>query len=285
MILWIIFTLIFIAIFLWLVWRMISYKKAYNMPNFLTYDEFQKSKWFSYIQNVYGSVPQPNEFPLDLSYFAVLYQSFLDKSRIDIKKYILSSIICPNKQNQLFTNMGWDPPDIVHLAKIPPYAPVNSSTWVEVIHCGSGENDPNLLVGNWMYIAPGSGIFFYVGNTISFPDHQDAVTYFLGEQCMWKGKPDKTECDDQFVRLFNEAKIKGYDSIQFIAHGDQRCGLMSREIIDVIGNSNFSCGDQNPTEYSYNSRYKSGWNHTRDCNCSQNVSTPYSGCLNCALFS
>jgi hypothetical protein len=266
-----------------LVYYMFSIKRdEFIMPKFKTYDEFQKSKWFLYIKTVYGSVPQNSDFPLNLTYFAVLYKSVLYKAGIDIKKYSSTLSKCPYKQNQLFINMSWDPPDIIHLAKIPPYIAVNSGEWVEILHCGSGTSDPTILVvGNWMYIAPGSGIFFNVGNTISFPDHPDAVKYFLKDECTWKGKPDKIQCADQFVKLFTAAKDKGYDSIQFTSHGDQRCGLMAREIVDVKGNSNFSCGDSDPTSSSYYSRYKAGWNNTRDCICTQDVSKPYAGCLNC----
>jgi hypothetical protein len=254
------------------------------MPRFKTYNDFKKSKWFSYIQTVYGSVPDKNEFPLDLNYFSVLYQNALDKAQINIKKYISPPNTCPNKQNQLFTNMSgvWDPPNTLYLAKIPPYVPIESNKWIEVTHSGSDRQDPILdpilIVGSWMYITPGSGIFFYTGNTISFPDHPDAVKYFLNEDCMSNAKPDQTECYDQFVRLFTTAKNKGYDSVQFIAHGDQRCGLMSREIIDVKGNSNFSCGYPDTSTLPY----KTGWNHNKDCHCTQDPSSPYSSFLNCS---
>ena len=257
---------------------------VYQMPTFKTYEEFKKSKWFSYIQTVYGSVPNKDEFPLDLNYFSILYQNALDEAQIDVTKYILSSDTCPNKKNQLFTNMSnLDPPYIVYLAKIPPYTPIENNKWIEVTHSGSKlvEQDPDSMVGNWMYITPGSGIFFYTGNTISFIDHPDAVKYFLNEPCMLNGKPDKTECCDQFVRLFTAAKDKGYDSVQFTAHSDQRCGLMSIEIIDVKGNSNFTCGDSDISS-SYYARYKTGWNHTRDCHCIQDPNSPYSGFLNCS---
>jgi len=255
---------------------------TFEMPTFKTYNDFKKSKWFSYIQTVYGSVPDKNEFPLDLNYFSVLYQNALDKAQINIKKYISPPNTCPNKQNQLFTNMSndWDPPYTVYLAKIPPYTPIENNKWIEVTHYGSKrqEQDPKTIVGSWMYITPGSGIFFYTGNTISFPDHPDAVKYFLNEDCISNAKPDQTECIDQFVRLFTTAKNKGYDSVQFIAHGDQRCGLMSREIIDVKGNSNFSCGYPDTSTLPY----KTGWNHNKDCHCTQDPSSPYSSFLNCS---
>lgn len=63
----------------------------------------------------------------------------------------------------------------------------------------------------WLIYAPGSGIYFNLGVTISFAEHQDAYTHFN-----IAGGQDMNEA------LSKAAAAVGYDSIQFLAHVDVR---------------------------------------------------------------
>ena len=63
----------------------------------------------------------------------------------------------------------------------------------------------------WLIYAPGSGIYFNLGVTISFAEHQDAYTHFN-----IAGGQDMNEA------LSKAAAAAGYDSIQFLAHVDVR---------------------------------------------------------------
>ena len=336
--------------------------ESYKMPTFQTQKEFQASPWAKYIDQVYKS--QPSNFPLNLNYFQILYQDILNDVGIDISKYIPAKRTCPTRENQLFTDMSgtWDPPNTVWLTKLPPYNPANDNTWVEVTHSGYGKSSiARDDIGNWMYITPGSGIFFYTGKTKVFKDHPEAVLYFLGEDCTpdyseiltsvtitgltaclltfaivavflrildrsathprpnnavfvilvilivlstplfiftyWdvflstsprrgavslKNELMYSECTEQFTRLFTAAKQKGYNSLQFLAHGDQRCGLSAVEIVDVYGNSNYVCGDQSPNSAEWKKRYRTGWNHSLECTCQYDKAQPDLGFLNCS---
>ena len=227
-----------------------------------------------YLKSVYGSSPQS----LDINEFDIIYEDKLKQSG-----YLNYNVTndCPTKKGEWYRHMSgmWDPPNSIRIWNPPPYKSIPSKTWVEVVHCGNGKNEDNSKTGNWMYVSKGSGIYFYTGKTIVFDTHLDAVKHFLKtDKC--KGWTDKDECFDQFTQLFTTAKNQGYNSVQFLKHGDQRCGLSTIEIVDVNGNTNYGCGDPSPDSDSYKKRYRTGWNASKPCKCTVNEN-PYSGCLNC----
>ena len=231
-----------------------------------------------YLKSVYGSSPQSTV--RDINEFDIIYEDKLKQSNIDYRNYNVTND-CPTKKGEWYRNMSgmWDPPNSIRIWNPPPYKSIPSKTWVEVVHCGNGKNEDNQKTGNWMYVSKGSGIYFYTGKTIVFDTHLDAVNHFLNtDECI--GWPDKDECFDQFTQLFTTAKDKGYDSVQFLKHGDQRCGLSTIEIVDVNGNTNYGCGDPSPDSDSYKKRYRTGWNASKPCKCTVNEN-PYAGCLNC----
>ena len=61
----------------------------------------------------------------------------------------------------------------------------------------------------WMVFAPGSGIWFNLGVTISFAEHADAYSHFK-----------VAAGGDMNQELSKAAAAAGYDSIQFLAHVD-----------------------------------------------------------------
>ncbi len=202
------------------------------LPKFKDINEFKNSKWSKYFKSVYGNDPEPVDFPLDMSTFDVLYKDKLKEA--DINNYEVTSE-CPQKKGELYDNMSikWDVPGTINIWNAPPYKAIPSNTWVEVSHCSNGGHAEDQSVGNWLYKRKGSSIYFNTGHTIAFDEHSDAVKYFLNDKCKGSVPEYQDECYEQFVELFTKAKEKGYDSVQFIKHGDQRCGLMAIEIIDL----------------------------------------------------
>jgi hypothetical protein len=249
------------------------------LPKFKDINEFKNSKWSKYFKSVYGNDPDSADFPLDISTFDVLYKDKLKEAGIN--NYTVTSK-CPQKKGELYDNMSikFDGPGTINIWNAPPYKAIPSNTWVEVSHCSNGGYAEDQSVGNWLYKRKGSGIYFNTGNTIAFDEHSDAVKHFLNDKCKGSVPEYQDECYEQFVELFKKAKEQGYDSLQFIKHGDQRCGLMAIEIVDLNGSSNYGCGDSNPSSDAYKKRYKSGWKASKRCNCKVE-SNPNAGCLNC----
>ena len=96
----------------------------------------------------------------------------------------------------------------------------------------------------WLLYAPGSGIYFDIGNTISFAEHTDAYTYFN-----LQGVPDYNSA------MSAAAAAQGYDSVQFLAHVDHvsyQCDTkntgvpgfeyMGHEIVAVKQVGTYACG-------------------------------------------
>ena len=229
--------------------------------------QLDTTPWGKYIDLVYGKDTfQDTDFPIDPSSFLILYTDYLEQCGIPFEKYNLS---CPDKTvyNKLLYNMSreHDPPHSVWLTKPDSYqkkSAIPAHTYVEVTHCIDAEVLENEKCGSWMYLAKGSGIYFCVGNTIAFNDHNDAVNCFLpGKQCH---KP--AECGEFFPDLVNEAKQKSYDSIQFLNHYDMRCDYIALKIIDLNGSGIYPCPiDGEVYATGYNARKSLSCDNTQKC--------------------
>ena len=55
-----------------------------------------------------------------------------------------------------------------------------SHTWIEVTHAGMDADSPSSTSGYWMYLAPGSGVFYNLGRTAVFADHLEALASLPG---------------------------------------------------------------------------------------------------------
>jgi len=270
----ILFLIIFI-LFMMLISVYLFFKhspKQINLPLFNSKKEFDNSDWKKYFDIVYGpNTLKESDFPLNTANLWVLYTNVMKNTlNIDINptdyKYT-----CPSKENDLYSNMSGahDIDNTVWLYKKPPYSSLPANKFVEVTHCTDPEVESNENVGAWFYYAPGSGIYFNLGNTISFDDHSQAVKYFLKKDC-----PD-TECVNFFPDLFNTVKSAGYDSIQFLNHSDMRCGNTSIEIVDVKAVGRYTCVTDKIDD-NWNLRYRTGYNGINKCNCDNKKI-----CMNC----
>ena len=277
----------------------------------LTYasmSELRKTPWARYFALVYKTEELPTIwFPLRIRDFDVLYAPLLRQAGLNVSPCtpVWNGTYCQLGTGDLYTNMsgvypppnkGWDPPGTIWIFKPQPidrksgyahWPVIESNTWIEVTHCGmSGLANNDVKTGSWMYVARGSGIWFYTGNTRAFMDHDDAVSALLNETC------NDHECVPFFNRLFTQARVDhNLDSIQFTDHCDQlsqpSCcqGCMAAEIVDTHGNSNFACGNADPTTPAFKNRYKNGLGAdgqpALSCLCAQAPSEPRVGCLNC----
>ena len=102
------------------------------------------------------------------------------------------------------------------------HAPAKSKTWVEITHCAGSKFERNAQP--WFYIAPGSGMFVNVGQTMAFATHDEGARHFLGKSC-------KTfECDEELLNMTAVA-ARLFDSLQFTHHCDGTCGLCQHELV------------------------------------------------------
>lgn len=226
----------------------------------LNKEQLDTTPWGNYISLVYGKETfYDKDFPIDPSTFLMFYTNYLEQCAIPFDKYNLN---CPDKtiKNDLLYNMSreHDPPLSVWLttpASFTKNEPIPSYTYVEVTHCIDKEVLENEKYGSWMYLATGSGIYFFLGNTIIFDDHNQAVNFFLpGQHCY------DTECTGFFKDIIIQAKKEFIDSIQFLNHSDMRCGYIAHEIIDVNGSGIFPCPINNE-------RYATGYKALRPLFC------------------
>ena len=170
-------------------------------PSFATSANLQASPWAAYYTAVYGAVPPAAAFPLVVSNAWFLYSDALNNAKV---VNIPAVQKCPHAEYDRYqTNDAYQPINAAWIWHPYPYAAFAAHTKVEVIHEADPFGDEHF--GMWMIYARGSGIFFDLGVTISFAEHQDAYTHFGAT-----GNED----------LSKKAAAAGFDSIQFLAHVD-----------------------------------------------------------------
>jgi len=227
-------------------------------PSFPTLAALKTSPWRRYFVGVYGELP--GQFPVSTENFWILFDELLLESKVTAPK---ASGACPtadpprgqryiqnNMYQSRFTSWIWHPY---------PFHALSANSWAEVTH----QANPDEHFGAWFVYAPGSGIYFNMGKTISFQEHGDANTHF-------GLKPE-----DRKDELSKAAAAKGYDSIQFLANVDHakypcdttntgNTGLdyMGLEILGCKLVGTFACGGALSQ-----SVIKAGWQASRACNC------------------
>lgn len=234
-------------------------------------NDLQNDPWGNYFQEVYGGIPQSG-YPICISSFHFLVDYAVANAGLGLSP----SSACPANAGDYFKTMApdgiqspgaswiWDPNGFSELP---------GNKWVEVIHKAFWAD----IGSAWMYYAPGSAIWFWLGNTVAYQDHRDGVRDILHQMCFDK------QCMQQFPSMFSKAAQDGYDSVQFLSHFDQACGRSSGwgpfgdelkssnrlgvgvpgnkcgaiEIVDTRGTGKVACA----------SNYRTGWEASQDCNC------------------
>jgi hypothetical protein len=128
--------------------------------------------------------------------------------------------------------------------------------------------------------APGSGIYFHLGQTKAFAEHKDAFTYF--------GVTDPKHYNQDMCKA---AASQGFDSVQFLSHVDHvnyqcdtkntgRSGLeyMGLEIVGVKLVGSYSCTSKAGAP----SSVRAGWKASRACVCDS--SQQYLNCKGVPTF-
>lgn len=143
-----------------------------------------------------------------------------------------------------------------------PYEALAANTWQEVTHMQDPFGDEHY--GCWFVYSPGAGIWFDIGVTISFKEHQDGYDHF------------SITTGDENEGMSQAAAAAGYDSIQFTAHVDpvnypcdtghtRNDGLkyMGLEIVGTKLVGTYPCGS--PTGNI--DTIKAGWQGSKPCSC------------------
>ena len=259
---------VFILILL-ILFSMIFFNKPKSLPVFNSLDELKNSPWKDYFLQVYNELPDEKDFPIKIGDLSILYKG----APIEFPRTVRWIGTCPTEEGELYSNMSLtnDPPDTAWIYHPPPFKPLEGL--VEVTHCSDSFVLTYEVQGMWFYHAPGSGIYFDLGRTISFISHSDAIQYFLKRKCKdWSLLHGNIECNSDFIDLVNEAK-KEYDSIQFLNHEDMRCGNTAVEVMALNYSGDYPCGNKSGTGL-----FRSGWKGSRECNCDTNKL-----CLNCSV--
>jgi hypothetical protein len=240
---------------------------APGWPQFNDANSLNNSPWAKYFQEVYGGVPQSG-YPICIGSFSYLVFGALQRAGISKTP----SNACGSSDGDYYKTMpccDLQSPGSSWIWNDKYFQPLPSNKWVEGIHKAFFADKGSA----WIYYAPGSALWFYLGQTKAFTDHEDAVKEFTGRGC-------SGQCVNDFPRTFAAAASKGYGSIQFLAHSDMKCGRSGHgipsqggsgkngavEIVDVKGHGTSPCA----------SNYKAGWEASQTCNCDSSLQ--YANC-------
>jgi len=225
---------------------------------------------------VYGEIPKTG-YPLRFADNWLIYKSKLEDVKKQLKDSPPKSVgKCPTANagagEHYDTNNMYSPTSTSWIWHPYPYQAVAGNAWVEVIHEADPFGDEHF--GVWFVYAPGSGIYFNTGKTVSFNEHQDSYTHFGVRQ------------GDFNEEMSKAAASQGYDSVQFVAHVDhmnypcctQNTGIpgllyMGLEIVGVKLTGTYACTSQAGAP----SVVRAGWQASKPCACDNKLTF-----LNCA---
>ena len=248
------------------------------LPTFGSLEELRASPWGAYYAGIYGDTLRQGDFPISAADLWIVKKSLLRRCGAQVP-WPQDEWCCPSEPGQLFGHMSRsnDPLDELWIYHPPPFTQLLSHQWAEVTHCnwGGSRVGAEESKGAWHYYAPGSGVFFYLGVTQAFEDHQGAANHYA--------VPCKSflfqECEDAFGAVVEAARAAGVDSLQFLGHRDMRCGNTAIELIDLAGVGAYPCADDSPDSPEYGRRYRTGWAARTECRCEAAKSDD---CLRCA---
>jgi len=241
-----------------------------SWPEFASSQDLQASPWANYFMAVYGELP--TLFPLKVEDFWVLFDDEIGHSNLQAPQIVGK---CPTSNPPLGqhyqSNDYYQPKSMSWIWHPYPYPALPENSWVEVLHEADPFGDEHY--GAWFQYAPGSGIYFNVGKTVHFAEHQDAYNHF------------GITSGDMNERVSQAAASQGFDSLQFLAHvdhtsytcdtantGNSGLDYMGVEIIGVKLVGTYACTVSNGAP----SVIKSGWQASKACQCDDSK-----GFLNC----
>jgi len=231
-------------------------------PTFTSLAALQADSWGKYYKKVYGSLP--TSFPVNTVDMWMVYDVEIVQAGIANAPKTVGT--CPEANPPLGqrynVNNLYSPSFISWLWHPYPYQKLAANSWQEVLHEADPWGDEHF--GAWFVYAPGSGIYFHLGNTIAFQEHLGAFKHF------------NVTGGDLNEEMCKAASSQGYNSVQFLAHVDHsnyqcdtqnsgRAGLvyMGVEIVAVENVGTYAC----TTEQGAPSTIKAGWQASRACVC------------------
>jgi hypothetical protein len=245
-----------------------SYRRAAVWPSFPDAAHLAADPWGNYYKAVYGTIPTVG-FPINVIDNWVLHDSTLVFQKVkDVP--VPTANGCPTANappgQRYYFNDIYSPTTVSWLWHSYPYAALASNTWAEVIHQADPFGDEHF--GLWFLYAPGSGIYFNIGITMPFSDHDDAYKHFAA------GAVHPNE------DMAKAAASAGLDSIQFLSHVDpvqypcdtKHTGIagfdyMGMEIVATKLAGTYPCG----AKLGAPDIIKAGWQATRICTCDNSL--------------
>ena len=177
-------------------------------PQFSDAAAVTASPWAKYFDTVYGGVPQDG-YPMCMGDFWMFYNSELRSAGVSDAPKSVGECPDPKHEGERYdVNNNLSPAGVSWNWHPPPRKAFSDNTWVEVIHTQVTSDEKN---GAWFYYAKGSGMWFNLGKTISFPDHAEAYAHFHVHNVAANGGPVNEH-------MCVAAAKAGYDSIQFVSH-------------------------------------------------------------------
>lgn len=261
-----------------------------DWPTFNSEAELSASPWAAYFKGLYGELPTALKYTATANEGGLVQASYplrlLDFWAFYMDKMSAAGIVppasvgtCPTgtdaPEGQRYDeNNAYSSKDLTwlwHPLNEPvPYKGFAANSVVEVSHQKDPFGDEHN--GMWFVYAKGSGVYLNLGKTKVFDDHEDAFQFFCGKQ--W--------CDDDNEELCRVAASQGYDTIQFIMHGDSvnypcadETGLkwLNMEIVAVGMVGTYACGQKTGTS----PLLRAGWNGDKVCKCDQ--TNPNTNCV------
>jgi hypothetical protein len=153
-----------------------------------------------------------------------------------------------------------------------------SNRWIEVFHAKNRDVRENSYY--YMYLARGSGIWYWTGNTMSHRDHWQQyehwnATPIAGKRC--------EHCATQQVRVLKYARKQGLDTVVFTSHVDSQPGRHPERgahayLTEVVAlwlhplqGTACAGNSSRATPYAAQSRFRAGWaGARRACRCDFN---------------
>jgi len=259
--------------------------------------------WGGYITSVYGEIPSSADlYPWCMGHQWMFFNSMITEHNVTDIPPVTST--CPafiNKTlnqtgvegQRYLTNNPFQPTGLTwswhSSAPNDPWAPQQpfaNDTWVEVMHKMYPTDEKT---GAWLFYAPGSGIWFNLGRTISFQTHGDAFVFFNATYVI-NGTTNNPLCVNNVnITTTNEcmshvAMLMGYDTIQFMDTWPLDCIVNKTYVVDANMNYEFVAVKMQGmyaciSEDGLSPLVRSGWRGDRPCTCLNNGSWTYH--LNC----
>lgn len=227
---------------------------AGNWPSFQDHNSLASSKWAAYFKKVYGGIPTTG-YPICIANFDFIYEPIATAAGVVSK----AKRECPQKNSgDYYKQMGpahleaswnswiYNPTHYVGMPK---------NHWIEITHRKQGAGLEGH--GSWMYYAPGTAIWFNLGNTQAYNDHVPAMVAIIGSS---KGCSPTSDCTGHLNELMQAAAKKGIQSLQFLHRHHYLAPPCTRaiEVVGTFGSGTSTCGK---------GWLRAGWEASQPCNC------------------